>query len=37
VKHEILDRLGAAGIDRIETNVIYAVAEKPTDSALTTR
>ena len=26
VKHEILDRLAAAGVDRVETNVIYAIA-----------
>jgi SAM-dependent methyltransferase len=29
VKHEILDRLAAAKVDRVETNVIYAIAEKP--------
>jgi ubiquinone/menaquinone biosynthesis C-methylase UbiE len=29
VKHEILDRLAAPGVDRVETNVIYAIAEKP--------
>jgi ubiquinone/menaquinone biosynthesis C-methylase UbiE len=28
VKHEILERLAATGVDRVETNVIYAVAEK---------
>jgi ubiquinone/menaquinone biosynthesis C-methylase UbiE len=28
VKHEILTRLAATGIDRVETNVIYGVAEK---------
>jgi ubiquinone/menaquinone biosynthesis C-methylase UbiE len=28
VKHEILDRLAAAGVDRVATNVIYATAEK---------
>ena len=28
VKHEVLDRLTAKGVERIETNVIYAVAEK---------
>jgi ubiquinone/menaquinone biosynthesis C-methylase UbiE len=29
VKHEILDRLAADRVDRVETNVIYGVAEKP--------
>jgi SAM-dependent methyltransferase len=29
VKRDILDQLAASGIDRVETNVIYAVAEKP--------
>jgi len=29
VKREILDRLAAIGVDRVETNVIYAIAEKP--------
>jgi hypothetical protein len=29
VKREILDRLAAAGADRVETNVIYGIAEKP--------
>ena len=29
VQREILDRLAAAGVDRVETNVIYAIAEKP--------
>ena len=33
VKHEILDRLAAAGVDRVETNVIYAIAEKPAGPA----
>jgi ubiquinone/menaquinone biosynthesis C-methylase UbiE len=33
VKHEVLDRLAAKGIDRIETNVIYAIAEKPSGPA----
>jgi hypothetical protein len=28
VKHEILERLAATGVDQVETNVIYAVAEK---------
>lgn len=28
VKRELLDRIAAKGIDRVETNVIYAVAEK---------
>ena len=28
VKHEILDRLAADRVDRVETNVIYAIAEK---------
>ena len=28
VKQELLDRLSADGVVRIETNVIYAVAEK---------
>jgi hypothetical protein len=28
VKQEILDRLSANGVDRVETNVIYAIAEK---------
>lgn len=28
VKQELLDRLSADGITRIETNAIYAVAEK---------
>src|SRR5215468_1139925 len=31
VKHEILDRLAAAGVDRVETNVIYAIAKKAPD------
>jgi hypothetical protein len=29
VKREIVHRLAAAGVDRVETNVIYAIAEKP--------
>ena len=33
VKHEVLDRLAAKGIDRIETDVIYAIAEKPSGPA----
>ena len=33
VKHEILDRLAAAGVDRVATNVIYATAEKPSGPA----
>jgi ubiquinone/menaquinone biosynthesis C-methylase UbiE len=33
VKHEILDRLAAAGVDRVETNVIYAIAEKQSGPA----
>ncbi|MGC4098179.1 MAG: class I SAM-dependent methyltransferase [Nitrospira sp.] len=33
VKQELLDRLSASGVDRIETNVIYAVAEKQPDIA----
>jgi SAM-dependent methyltransferase len=32
VKQELLDRLSASGITRIETNVIYAVAEKRFDT-----
>ncbi len=28
VQNEVLDRLAAKGIDRVETNVIYAIAEK---------
>jgi hypothetical protein len=28
VKHEVLDRLAAKGVDRVETNVIYARAER---------
>lgn len=37
VKHEILDRLAASGVDRVETNVIYAIAGRsaPDHSALT--
>jgi hypothetical protein len=33
VKHEVLDRLAAKGVDRVETNVIYAIAEKPSGQA----
>jgi len=33
VKQEVLDRLAANGVDRIETNVIYAIAEKPSGPA----
>ena len=33
VRQEVLDRLAAKGIDRIETNVIYAVAEKESGPA----
>jgi len=33
VKREIIDRLAAGGVDRVETNVIYAVAEKGPESA----
>jgi ubiquinone/menaquinone biosynthesis C-methylase UbiE len=29
VKREIVDRLAAVGVDRVETNVIYSIAEKP--------
>jgi hypothetical protein len=28
VKQEVLDRLAAKGVERVETNVIYAIAEK---------
>jgi ubiquinone/menaquinone biosynthesis C-methylase UbiE len=33
VKHEVLERLAAKGVDRVETNVIYAIAEKPSGPA----
>ena len=33
VKHEVLDRLAAKGVDRVETNVIYAIAEQPSSPA----
>jgi hypothetical protein len=33
VKQEVLDRLAAKGVARVETNVIYAVAEKPSGPA----
>jgi ubiquinone/menaquinone biosynthesis C-methylase UbiE len=33
VKHEVLDRLAATGVDRVETNVIYAIARKPSGPA----
>jgi SAM-dependent methyltransferase len=33
VKQEILDPLAAAGVDRVETNVIYAIAEKQSGPA----
>ena len=33
VKQEVLDRLVGKGVDRVETNVIYAIAEKPTGPA----
>ena len=33
VKHEILDRLAAAGVDRVATNVIYAIAQKQSGPA----
>jgi ubiquinone/menaquinone biosynthesis C-methylase UbiE len=33
VKQEILDRLAAGGVDRVETNVIYGIAEKPSGPA----
>ena len=28
VKQDIVDRLAAAGVDRVETNVIYAIAKR---------
>jgi ubiquinone/menaquinone biosynthesis C-methylase UbiE len=37
VKHEIVDRLAAAGVDRVETNVIYAIGKKPPRAGLTRR
>ena len=36
VKEEVLSELLTMGIDRVGTNVIYAVARLPSDSALTT-
>jgi len=33
VKQEVLDRLVGKGVDRVETNVIYAIAENPTGPA----
>ena len=33
VKHEVLDRLGATAVDRVETNVIYAITRKPSGPA----
>jgi SAM-dependent methyltransferase len=33
VKHEILDRLATARVERVATNVIYAIAEKQAGSA----
>ena len=33
VRHEVLERLTAKGVDRVETNVIYAIAEKPSGPA----
>jgi ubiquinone/menaquinone biosynthesis C-methylase UbiE len=33
VKHEILDRLAAARVDRVATNVIYAIAQKQSGPA----
>jgi ubiquinone/menaquinone biosynthesis C-methylase UbiE len=33
VRHKVLDRLSGKGVDRVETNVIYAIAEKPSGPA----
>ena len=33
VKQEVLDWLAAKGVDQVETNVIYAIAEKPSGPA----
>ena len=33
VKHEVLGRLAAKGVERVETNVIYAIAGNPSGLA----
>jgi hypothetical protein len=33
VQREVLDRLAAKGVERVETNVIFAIAEKPSGQA----